>query len=99
MRSLDDGMFRDGAGNTGVTECSGVRAAHVADAPPVVRGAIRTNTCRSNREPHSSFLIVTSLWTALTCAVARAIATTLSAAAWLLALPLSHTTPSSSVST
>jgi hypothetical protein len=54
---------------------------------------------RVKPELQSSFWIVIVLWTDFTCSVARAMDTALSAASWVLVWPVSHTTPSLSVST
>ena len=51
----------------------------------------------SNRQ--SSILTVRSLWTEFTCSVSRAREPAFSIASWLLAVPVSHTTPFLSVST
>ena len=47
----------------------------------------------------SSCLTTRPLWTDFTCSVPLAMETALSIASWLLALPVSHTTPFMSVST
>src|SRR5581483_3734179 len=52
----------------------------------------------SGPSPQSLTTLI-SLWTLFTWAVERAIDTALSAARWVLTLPLSHTTPSLSVLT
>jgi hypothetical protein len=75
------------------------RAKAAQGAPRPKRGALGIDAIGPQPEPQSSFLILISLCTAFTCSVSRAMDAALSAASWVLALPVSHTTPSLSVST
>jgi hypothetical protein len=75
------------------------RAHGAACAPRITRGALGIQRIRFKPKLQSSFLTLMRLCTAFTPSVSRAMDTALSAASWVLALPRSHTTPASSVST
>jgi uncharacterized protein DUF5329 len=68
-------------------------------APRSGRGALGAGAIALRPDYQSSCLILMSLCTALTCSVSRAMDRAMSAACWDRALPVSHTTPSLSVST